>query len=47
MIILGHVGFEAFGTIRQILSNIGPGRRVVLKAWRYPRAEIPVDDYLL
>ncbi len=41
VIVLGHVGFEPFGTIRNILGNMGANHSIKVKAWRFPRASIP------
>jgi 1-acyl-sn-glycerol-3-phosphate acyltransferase len=43
VIMLGHAGFEPFGTIRQILSSLGADHRVAVRAWRFARSGIPVD----
>lgn len=43
VIILGHVGFEPFGTIGEILRNLGAGHDVALRAWRFARAQVPTD----
>ena len=43
VVLLGHVGFESFGSISQILGNIGGEHRITLKAWRFVRETIPVD----
>lgn len=43
LIVLGHIGFEPFGTIKQILSGIGGEHGVVIRAWRYARNTIPTD----
>ncbi len=43
VIVLGHVGFEPFGTIKQILANIGNEHGVVIRAWRFARNTIPTD----
>lgn len=41
VIVLSHVGFEAFGTIGDILDNLGADERIKLMAWRFPREDIP------
>ncbi len=43
VIVLGHVGFEPFGTIKQILSHIGDEHGVVIRAWRFARSTVPTD----
>ncbi|MGI9607443.1 MAG: 1-acyl-sn-glycerol-3-phosphate acyltransferase [Acidimicrobiales bacterium] len=43
VIMLGHVGFEPFGSRREIVRNIGAQHPIRLRAWRYPRREIPED----
>ena len=43
VVILGHVGFEPFGTIGQIIANLGCDHKVTLRAWRYPRDTLPKD----
>ncbi len=43
VIMLGHVGFEAFGTIGDIIDNLGANERIKLRAWRFPREEVPED----
>ena len=44
VIVFGHVGFEQFGSIGRILANSGNGQGVILKAWRFDRAEVPEDE---
>jgi 1-acyl-sn-glycerol-3-phosphate acyltransferase len=46
VIIFGHAGFEPFGTIGRIFSNLGPKRYITIAAWRHPRASLPTapDD---
>lgn len=41
VVFLGHVGFERFGTIKQILANLGGDHGIVLRAWRFARDEVP------
>ena len=41
VVILGHVGFEPFGSIPEILRNAGGEHRVRVRAWRIPRSEVP------
>ena len=43
VVLLGHVGFEPFGSIRQILGNIGGEHGIRLKAWRFACETVPVD----
>lgn len=43
VIILGHSGFEAFGSIRDILRNLGGAHRVHISAWRIRRTEVPTE----
>ena len=43
VVVLGHVGFEPFGTIKQTLARIGDHHQVVIRAWRYARNTIPTD----
>lgn len=43
IIVLGHVGFEAFGTIGDILDNLGANERIKLMAWRFPRKDVPIE----
>jgi len=43
IIVLGHVGFEPFGTIREIFANMGAVHEIAVKAWRFPRSEIPSE----
>lgn len=41
VVILGHVGFEPFGSIPEIFRNTG-GRHIVrVCGWRIPRSEVP------
>ena len=44
VVIMGHVGFEPFGTLTEILQNLGGQNQVTMKAWRYPRSQIPADQ---
>jgi len=44
VVILGHVGFEPFGTIGQIMANLGAQHRVTVRAWRYPREALPTNN---
>lgn len=44
VIMLGHVGVEPFGSIPEILENLGDQRhRLRVKAWRFARSSIPID----
>ena len=43
VIMLGHAGFEPFGTIGQILASLGGDHRVAVRAWRFARSTIPTD----
>lgn len=43
VIMLGHAGFEPFGTIGQILASLGADHGVAVRAWRFPRSTIPTD----
>jgi hypothetical protein len=43
VVILGHVGFEPFGSIPEILRNLGGTHSVRVRAWRFARAEVPVE----
>ncbi len=44
VVIMGHVGFEPFGTLTEIVQNLGGDNQVTMKAWRYSRSEIPTDQ---
>ncbi len=44
IIILGHVGFEPFGTIGKIFGGIGAEHPVRVAAWRHPRSTVPTDE---
>ncbi len=44
IIILGHVGFEPFGTIGKIFAGIGADHPVRVAAWRHPRSSVPEDQ---
>ncbi|MGI9612063.1 MAG: 1-acyl-sn-glycerol-3-phosphate acyltransferase [Acidimicrobiales bacterium] len=43
IIVFGHSGFELYGSIPQILKNIGTGNEVHFCAWRIPRETVPLD----
>lgn len=43
VIMLGHVGYETFGSVKQILASIGGDHGVVLRAWRFARNTVPTD----
>ena len=47
IIMLGHVGFEPYGTIPNILANMGATHEIKVKAWRYDRSEVPTDQEAL
>ncbi len=44
VIVLGHVGFEPFGTIGEIIKNMGAQHSIKVKAWRFPRNSLPSSD---
>ena len=42
VIMLGHVGMEPFGSIQDILQNLGdPNHSFTIKAWRFDRSTVP------
>ena len=42
VVLVGHVGFEPFGSVPEVFANIGdPRHRLRVKAWRFDRATIP------
>ncbi|NNC80018.1 MAG: hypothetical protein HKN94_07690 [Acidimicrobiales bacterium] len=43
IIVFGHTGFEPYGTIPEILKNIGTGKPAHFHAWRIPRRDVPVE----
>ena len=43
VVMLGHVGYEPFGTIAKIFSELGPERKILVRAWRFARSDIPTD----
>ena len=43
VIVLGHVGFEPFGSIGQIIANAGSQHSIHIRAWRFARDTIPTD----
>lgn len=43
IIMMGHTGFEPYSSIGEIFKNMGAIHPVRLKAWRFPRAEIPTE----
>lgn len=43
LIMLGHVGFEPFGTLREILGNVGAEHSIVVRVWRFARDTIPLE----
>lgn len=46
VIVYGHTGFEDFGTIGNIIRNLGGDRSITLTARRIPRSEIPDETDL-
>lgn len=44
VVVLGHVGLEAFSSISDIIRSVPMRNPVAVRLWRYPRAEVPVDD---
>ena len=44
IIVLGHVGYEPYGTVRQIFSHLGQKQRITVRAWRYPRDSVPISE---
>jgi 1-acyl-sn-glycerol-3-phosphate acyltransferase len=44
IIVLGHVGYEPYGTIRQVFAHLGHKQRITVRAWRYPRDSVPVSE---
>lgn len=44
IVMVGHVGVEPFGSLKEVVANVGDLRhRLRLKAWRFDRASIPTD----
>ncbi len=44
VVMVGHVGIEPFGSLKEVFANVGDVRhRLRLKAWRFDRASIPSD----
>lgn len=43
VVLLGHVGFEPFGSLGQIIANAGSQHRIHIRAWRFARDTIPTD----
>ena len=41
VIMLGHVGFEPFGTVREILQSLGAQHSIIVRAWRFARSSVP------
>ena len=45
VIMLGHVGMEPFGSIQEILRNLGdPNHTFTIKAWRFERSSVPTSQ---
>lgn len=44
VVVLGHVGFEAFNSIRAIAASVPFTDPVLIRTWRFERGEIPRDD---
>lgn len=44
IVLLGHVGFEPFGTIGEIIQNIGATHDIKVKAWRFERSTLPTTQ---
>lgn len=44
VIMVGHVGIEPFGSLKEVFANVGDLRhRLRIRAWRFPRSSIPTD----
>ena len=43
IIVLGHVGYEPFSTIKDILANLGSEHSIIVRAWRFARETVPTD----
>jgi 1-acyl-sn-glycerol-3-phosphate acyltransferase len=43
VVVLGHVGLEGLATLGALLSGDLVGRTLRVRAWRYPRSEVPAD----
>ena len=41
IIVLGHVGFEPFGTVKDIIANLGAEHSIIVRAWRFARSTVP------
>lgn len=44
IIVLGHIGYEPYGTVRETFAHLGQKQRITIRAWRYPRASVPVTE---
>jgi 1-acyl-sn-glycerol-3-phosphate acyltransferase len=44
IIVLGHIGYEPYGTVRQVFAHLGQKQRITIRAWRYPRDSVPVTE---
>lgn len=44
VVVIGHVGFEAFGSFRSIVANTPFRHPVQVEAWRIPRCELPEES---
>ncbi len=45
VIMVGHVGVEPFGSLKEVFANVGDLRhRLRLKVWRFDRSDIPTDE---
>jgi 1-acyl-sn-glycerol-3-phosphate acyltransferase len=43
VILLGHVGFEPFGSVKEILANLGGEHSIIVRAWRFARSSVPTE----
>lgn len=43
IIMLGHVGFEPFSTLKGILANLGAEHSIIVRVWRFARSTIPEE----
>lgn len=43
VILLGHVGFEPFGSVKEILANLGAEHSIIVRAWRFARSSLPTE----
>src|SRR5690606_30449132 len=44
LVLCAHTGLEGLTTLRDLLARGPKRRRVPVRFWRVPRAEIPTDD---